>query len=130
MSRVLVIDDESTVGTVLRYAFQAEGHQIVVADSGREGIELARSEAPDAIVLDLMMPVVTGHDVLVLLRGDDATKDVPILVLTAVTMSREREECLSEGADMVMTKPFDPREVAQAVDALMAPGQPAVAAGR
>jgi DNA-binding response OmpR family regulator len=130
MSRVLVIDDESIVGTVLRYAFQAEGHQTVVADSGREGIELARSGAPDAIVLDLMMPVVTGHDVLLLLREEEATKNVPILVLTAVTMSRERELSLSEGADMVMTKPFDPREVAQAVDALMMPGESAVAAGR
>lgn len=130
MSRVLVIDDESIVGTVLRYAFLAEGHQIVVADGGREGIELARSESPDAIVLDLMMPVVSGHDVLVVLREDDAMRHVPILVLTAVAMSREREQSLSEGADMVMTKPFDPREVAQAVDALMAPDESAVAAGR
>lgn len=130
MSRVLVIDDESIVGTVLRYAFQAEGHQTVVADSGREGLELARSETPDAIVLDLMMPVVTGHDVLLLLREEEATKNVPILVLTAVTMSRERDLSLSEGADMVMTKPFDPREVAQAVDALMTPGESAAAAGR
>jgi CheY-like chemotaxis protein len=127
MSRVLVIDDESIVGTVLRYAFQAEGHSIVVADGGREGIELARSESPDAIVLDLMMPVVSGHEVLMVLRDDEATRHVPILVLTAVTMSRERDECLSEGADMVMTKPFDPREVAQAVDALMAPGTAALA---
>ena len=127
MSRVLVIDDESIVGTVLRYAFQAEGHSIVVADGGREGIELARSESPDAIVLDLMMPVVSGHEVLMVLRDDEATRNVPILVLTAVTMSRERDECLSEGADMVMTKPFDPREVAQAVDALMAPGTAALA---
>lgn len=122
MSRVLVIDDESIVGTVLRYAFQSEGHSIVYADGGREGIELARSEAPDAIVLDLMMPVVSGHEVLMVLRDDEATRHVPILVLTAVTMTRERDECLTEGADMVMTKPFDPREVAQAVDALMAPG--------
>jgi DNA-binding response OmpR family regulator len=130
MSRVLVIDDESIVGTVLRYALQAEGHSILVAESGREGLELALAELPDAIVLDLMMPVFTGHDVLVHLREVDAMKDVPVLVLTAVTMSREREECLSEGADLVMTKPFDPREVARAVDALMAPGEPAMAAGR
>ena len=119
MSRVLVIDDESVVGTVLRYAFAAEGHQTVVADGGSSGIEMARSEHPDVIVLDLMMPEVTGFDVLEVLRDDDGTKDVPILVLTAITMTRERERAMSEGADAVMTKPFDPRDVAQAVDALL-----------
>ena len=74
---------------------------------------------PDAIVLDLMMPEVTGHDVLAALRDDAADEDVPILVLTAVTQSRERERCLAEGADKVMTKPFDPREVATVVDGML-----------
>ena len=128
MSRVLVIDDEAVVGTVLRYAFAAEGHQIVVADNGETGIEIARSEHPDAIVLDLMMPEVTGFDVLEILRDDDGMKDVPILVLTAVTMQRERDRCFAGGADAVMTKPFDPRDVAQAVDALMSPGASTAAA--
>ena len=130
MSRVLVIDDESLVGTVLRYAFAAGGHETVVADGGATGIEIALAEHPDAIVLDLMMPVVTGFDVLEILRDDDDMKDVPILVLTAVSMRRERERCLSEGADAVMTKPFDPRDVAQAIDALLSPGSsPVVATG-
>ena len=121
MSRVLVIDDETVVGTILRYAFHGEDHQIFVADGGRAGIEIARTEHPDVIVLDLMMPSVNGYDVLAILRQDDDTKRVPILVLTAVTMSRERERCLSNGADMVMTKPFDPQDVADAVHALLAP---------
>ena len=119
MSRVLVIDDETVVGTILRYAFEVKGHETVVADGGRSGIDLARSEHPDAIVLDLMMPSINGYDVLGVLRDDEATKQVPILVLTAVTMLRERDRCLSEGADMFMTKPFDPRDVATAVDALL-----------
>ena len=119
MSRVLVIDDETVVGTILRYAFEVKGHETVVADGGRVGIDMARSEHPDAIVLDLMMPSINGYDVLGILRDDEATKQVPILVLTAVTMLRERDRCLSEGADMFMTKPFDPRDVATAVDALL-----------
>jgi DNA-binding response OmpR family regulator len=119
MSRVLVIDDESIVGVILRYAFEARGHEIVVAEDGRSGLALAHSEHPDAIVLDLMMPGVTGYDVLGELKTDTDVDDVPVLVLTAVTMSRERARCLEGGAAAVMTKPFDPRDVAEAVDGLL-----------
>jgi two-component system alkaline phosphatase synthesis response regulator PhoP len=119
MSRVLVIDDESTVGVVLRLAFDAKGHETVVAEDGRSGIELALSEPPDAIVLDLMMPRVNGYDVLDALRNADGMEEVPVLVLTAVVLSSERERCLSAGADAVMTKPFDPRDVVEALDDLL-----------
>ena len=119
MARVLVIDDESTVGVILRYAFEARGHETVLADGGLSGIDLARAEHPDAIVLDLMMPVVNGFDVLEELGDERGTQAVPILVLTAATLSRERERCFSEGAHVVMTKPFDPRDVAAAVDDLL-----------
>jgi two-component system alkaline phosphatase synthesis response regulator PhoP len=119
MSRVLVIDDESTIGVVLRLAFDAKGHETVVAEDGRSGIELALSEHPDAIVLDLMMPVVNGYDVLDALRDADGMEDVPVLVLTAVALTRERDRCLSAGADVVMTKPFDPRDVVEALDDLL-----------
>jgi DNA-binding response OmpR family regulator len=128
MSRVLVIDDESVVGTILRYAFEVHGHQTVYADGGERGLDLARSEHPDAIVLDLMMPTLNGYDVLEILRASEATKDVPILVLTAVTMAHDRERCLDSGADMVMIKPFDPRDVALAVEALLTSGEAAEAA--
>jgi two-component system response regulator RpaA len=119
MSRVLVIDDEGLIATILGYAFEVQGHETLAADGGLEGIEIARAEHPDAIVLDLMMPTVNGIDVLEVLREDDVTSEIPILVLTAVTMSREHARCMSCGADMVMTKPFDPRDVALAVDDLM-----------
>lgn len=123
MSRVLVIDDETIVGTILTYAFEAMGHETIVVDGGAAGIDIARAEHPDAIVLDLMMPETNGLDVLDSLRHDDATRSVPILVLTAVSTSREHERCVSGGADLVMTKPFDPRDVAEVVDSMMAPGE-------
>jgi DNA-binding response OmpR family regulator len=119
MSRVLVIDDESIVGVILRLALDAKGHETVVAEDGQTGIEMARAERPDAIVLDLMMPGVNGFDVLSAFHGSAELEDVPVLVLTAVTVSRARERCLSEGADAVMTKPFDPGDVAEAVDSLL-----------
>jgi two-component system alkaline phosphatase synthesis response regulator PhoP len=119
MSRVLVIDDESTVGLILRLALDAKGHDTVVAEDGRSGIELALTEHPDAIVLDLMMPRVNGYDVLDALRGAEEMAGVPVIVLTAVTLSRERDRCLSEGADTVITKPFDPAEVIDVLDGLL-----------
>jgi CheY-like chemotaxis protein len=119
VSRVLVIDDESVVGVILRLAFEAKGHETVLADGGRSGIDKARADHPDAIVLDLMMPEVNGYDVLEVLRDDPFVEDVPIIVLTAVTLSRERERCLSEGAAAVITKPFDPADVVDALDELL-----------
>jgi CheY-like chemotaxis protein len=119
MSRVLVIDDESTVGLILRLALDAKGHDTVVAEDGRSGIDLALTEHPDAIVLDLMMPRVNGYDVLDALRGAEGMDGVPVIVLTAVTLSRERDRCLSEGADAVITKPFDPADVIDALDDLL-----------
>jgi two-component system alkaline phosphatase synthesis response regulator PhoP len=130
MSRVLVIDDETVVGTILRYAFEVEGHETVVAGDGTSGIEMAHSEHPDIIVLDLMMPDVTGYEVLEILRDNEETKEVPIVVLTAVTMQRERDRCMSKGADAVLIKPFDPREVARAVGALLPPAASGSAAVR
>jgi len=119
VSRVLVIDDESVVGVILRLAFEAKGHETVLADGGRSGIDKARADHPDAIVLDLMMPEVNGYDVLEVLRDDPIVEDVPIIVLTAVTLSRERERCLSQGAAAVITKPFDPADVVDALDGLL-----------
>jgi CheY-like chemotaxis protein len=119
MSRVLVIDDESTVGLVLRLALNAKGHDTVVAEDGRTGIELALAEHPDAIVLDLMMPRVNGYNVLDAVRGAEGLAGVPVIILTAVTLSRERDRCLSEGADAVITKPFDPADVIDALDDLL-----------
>jgi DNA-binding response OmpR family regulator len=129
MSRVLVIDDESVVGVILRLAFEAKGHETLLAVDGRTGIDKARTEHPDAIVLDLMMPSVNGYDVLEVLRDDAVGEEVPILVLTAVTLSRERDRCLSEGADVVMTKPFDPRDVADAVEDLLSTRASAATSG-
>jgi DNA-binding response OmpR family regulator len=125
MPRVLVIDDESIVGVILRLAFDARGHETVVAEDGRIGIALVRAENPDAIVLDLMMPGLSGYDVLGVIRDATDMEQVPVLVLTAVTLSRELERCLSGGADAVMTKPFDPRDVADAVDTLLSARTPA-----
>ena len=81
---------------------------------------MARTEHPDAIVLDMMMPGgLSGYDVLGELRNGAELDAVPVLVLTAITRSMELQRCLSEGADAVMTKPFDSLDVANAIDRLL-----------
>ena len=94
-----------------------------MAEDGPSGIELALTEHPDAIVLDLMMPCVNGYDVLDALQDADGMADVPVLVLTAVALTREHDRCRSAGADAVMTKPFDPRDVVEALDDLLIASQ-------
>jgi CheY-like chemotaxis protein len=120
MACVLVIDDETTIALVLRVALGVKGHRTISAEDGRKGIETARAERPDAIVLDMMMPGgLSGYEVLGELRNDSELDEVPVLVLTAITRSVELQRCLSEGADAVMTKPFDPLDVANAIDRLL-----------
>jgi CheY-like chemotaxis protein len=120
MPCVLVIDDETTVAVVLRLALGVKGHRTISAEDGRTGIEMARTQRPDAIVLDMMMPGgLSGYDVLAELRKVAELDLVPVLVLTAITRSMELQRCLSEGADAVMTKPFDPLDVAEAMDRLL-----------
>ena len=120
MACVLVIDDETTVGVVLRWAFGVKGHRTIAAEDGRTGIGMARAEHPDAIVLDMMMPGgLSGYDVLDELRNAAELDAVPVLVLTAITRSMELQRCLSKGADAVMTKPFDPLDVANSIDRLL-----------
>ena len=117
MARVLVIDDEDIIGTILSIALPH--HAVVSALDGRAGLTLVEAAEPDVIVLDLMMPVLDGYAVLKVLR-DDLHVRTPILVLTAVGNRDDLGTCLAAGASQVMTKPFDPRTVAGAIDDLLA----------
>jgi CheY-like chemotaxis protein len=117
VARVLVIDDEDIIGTILAIALPH--HAVVAAHDGQEGLTLVEAADPDVIVLDLMMPILDGYAVLKVLR-DDLHLRTPILVLTAVGNRDDLGTCLAAGASQVMTKPFDPRTVASAIDELLA----------
>ena len=85
-----------------------------------QGSRWRKAGRPDAIVLDLMMPgPMSGFDVLHEIRRSTELDEVPVLVLTAVTLSRDLGRCLADGANAIMTKPFDPQDVADAVDSLL-----------
>ena len=119
-SRVLVIDDDPDVGLLVQRILELQGYDIVLTDDGLRGLAAAQQQRPDAIVLDLMMPVMDGYEVLRQLRADPRTNDVPVVVLTAVALSEARDEVQLAGASACLTKPFVPEELSAALSTAIA----------
>ncbi len=122
MARVLVIDDEPDVRWLLRLSLERVGHEVLLAEDGLRGVAMAQRQRPDAIVLDLMMPVMDGYGVLDALAKDPRTSHVPVMVLTAKAIPDESEKAAEAGARRFLTKPFDPDDLAAELEALL--GEP------
>jgi CheY-like chemotaxis protein len=120
MARVLVIDDEPDVRWLIRVSLERAGHEVLVAEDGLRGVAVAMKQRPEAIVLDLMMPVMDGYAVLAELAKDPRTVDVPVVVLSAKAIPEEADRAIGAGALKFLEKPFDPDELTQEVDALLA----------
>ena len=111
--RVLLVDDEDDIRLVARASLERlAGWEVLAAASGADGVALARSEQPDAIVLDVMMPGMDGPATLAELRADPATADIPVVFLTAKVQAAERRRLEELGAAGVVAKPFDPMTLA------------------
>jgi CheY-like chemotaxis protein len=119
MSRVLVVDDEADVLLLCRLNLQQRGHEVLEASEGRLALELAEDRHPDVIVLDLMLPGMTGSEVLETLKQNEHTSDIPILVLTAKSLRADRDRSHGLGAADFLTKPFLPTELCDLVDRLV-----------
>jgi len=117
--RVLVVDDEPDIVALVAYHLAKAGYRVSTAASGVEALEAARAERPALVVLDLMLPAMSGFDVLEQLRVSDATRDVAVLMLTARREEPDRIRGLSLGADDYLTKPFSPQEVVLRVGAIL-----------
>ena len=122
MARVLVIDDEPDVRWLLRLSLERAGHEVLLAEDGLRGVAMAQRQHPDAIVLDLMMPVMDGYGVLDALRKDDRTSRVPIVMLTAKALDDDRRRCEEAGATRFLTKPFEPLDLAATIEGLLGRG--------
>ena len=121
MGRVLVVDDEPDVLLLCRLNLQQRGHELLEAADGSTALEIARDLHPDVIVLDLMLPGISGYDVLEELQRDAETTNIPVLVLTAKSLRADRERSHGLGASAFLTKPFLPNELCEMVDSLVAP---------
>ena len=119
-TRVLVIDDEAPIRLLCRVNLEAEKMEVLEAGDGPAGLELARVESPDVILLDVMMPGLDGWRVAERLIEDPETKEIPIIFLTARAEFRDRARGLDIGGVDYVTKPFNPVELADLVRALLA----------
>jgi len=109
---LLLIDDDDDIREVAQLALEVgTDWRILTAASGSEGIELARDVCPDAILLDVMMPVLDGPATLEQLRGDDRTREIPVVFLTAKARPAERDRLAGLSISGVLAKPFDPLEL-------------------
>jgi DNA-binding response OmpR family regulator len=113
---VLVVDDEDPIRLLCRVNLEAEGTTVLEAENGQVGLELAKRERPDAILLDVMMPGLDGWTVAERLLQDEATRRIPIIFLTARADVRDRARGLGAGGLDYITKPFNPVELAGLVE--------------
>lgn len=117
--RILVVDDEPDILSILVYQLSREGFRVSTAVNGQSAITAAVADPPDLLVLDLMLPVVDGYEVLKTLRRHERTASVPILLLTARREEEDRVRGFEYGADDYVTKPFSARELGLRVKALL-----------
>jgi DNA-binding response OmpR family regulator len=120
VTRVLVIDDEAPIRLLCRVNLEAEGMDVLEASDGPSGLEKARAETPDVILLDVMMPALDGWRVAEQLLDQESTQNIPIIFLTARAEFRDRARGLDIGGVDYVTKPFNPLELASLVNGLLA----------
>ena len=106
--KVLVVDDEPSVVKMVAFRLKKEGLDVVIAQNGTEGLEKAKAEIPDLILLDVTMPGMNGHEVLVKLKELDETKSIPVIMFTAKGQADDVERSSREGAVDYIAKPYDP----------------------
>lgn len=120
MGRILVADDDVNIQAVLRYCLEASGHAVLTASDGAETLDVIEAETPDAVVLDLMMPVIDGIEVLEKLSSEGNLERIPLLILTARVDKTEEVRVFGKP---VVEKPFSPRDVAQQIEDMLVPAE-------
>ena len=109
--KILVCDDERHIVRLIQVNLERQGYQVVTAFDGKEDLEKIRAEKPNLVVLDVMMPYMDGFEVLKTLRREPETEGLPVIMLTAKAQDKDVFEGYHYGADMYLTKPFNPMEL-------------------
>jgi two-component system, OmpR family, alkaline phosphatase synthesis response regulator PhoP len=111
LKKILVCDDDPNILQVIGRVVREEGYDLITAEDGEQGLQLARAELPDVMFLDVMMPKMAGFEVCRELKSDPATAGIHIIFLTAMGQKRDLHEGSQSGANDYMTKPFSPRKL-------------------
>lgn len=119
---ILIVDDEEDVLDLLQLVFETSGFAVRRAATGKSAVSLAWEEPPDVVLLDVMMPEMDGWQVLRTLKGDERTRNVPVVMLSARAERRDKMIGLQEGAEGYIAKPFSPAEVVREVQSFLERG--------
>jgi DNA-binding response OmpR family regulator len=123
--KILIVEDYPHIVDVLKIRLEAAGYEVVAAGDGQEGLNMARSEKPDLIILDVMLPKMNGYKVCRLLKFDVKYKNIPIFLLTARAKPEDIQTGKATGANEYIIKPYDPQELLATIRRYLAPGKEA-----
>jgi DNA-binding response OmpR family regulator len=112
---ILIVEDEAHIRRVLEYNLKLDGFEVYMAEDGGVGLKLAREKQPDVILLDWLMPVMNGLQILAELKADSSTDHIPVFMLTAKGMLNDVTQALETGADDYITKPFNPVQLGKTI---------------
>jgi two-component system cell cycle response regulator DivK len=120
LSRILLVEDHEEIWDFLTRRLKRRGHEVILATDGQEGVDKARAERPDIVLLDMNLPVMDGWTAAGILKASPETKDTPVIALTAHAMSGDREKAIAAGCDDYHPKPVDFSRLLTQIDALVA----------
>jgi CheY-like chemotaxis protein len=119
MPRLLLVEDNEMNRDMLSRRLQRKGFEVAIATDGQQGLDLARAQPPDLILMDMSLPVVDGWEATRRLKADDATRAIPVIALTAHAMAGDRDKALEAGCDDYDTKPIDLPRLLGKIEALL-----------
>jgi DNA-binding response OmpR family regulator len=117
--QLLVVEDDPVILRLLEVNFELEGFGVLLAHDGAEGLDVAKAKRPDLIVTDIMMPRMSGTELVQALKADPATAAIPIILLSAKAQTSDLKAGMDSGADDYVTKPFEPLDLVDRVNALL-----------
>ena len=113
---IVVADDDPDILSIVAMSLETQGYDVYKATNGREAVDLARDHHPDLIILDMMMPVMSGYEAISELKASEATRDIPIVGLSAKAMATDMERATDVGIDGYITKPFRIAQVLSVIE--------------
>jgi CheY-like chemotaxis protein len=120
MKAILIADDDPDILSIVSMSLETQGYTVHKATNGREAVDLAREHHPDLVLMDMMMPIVSGYEAVIELRADALTREIPIVGLSAKAMATDMERATDVGVDGYITKPFRIAQVLAVVESHLA----------